>query len=642
MCGICGIAVPEGTPSLEVIRGMCDTIRHRGPDGEGVYVDQGIGLGMRRLAVIDLLTGQQPMFNETGSILVVFNGEIYNYQELKHELEQKGHHFLTTCDTEVLPHLYEEYGLDFPSKLNGIFAVALWDRDLKRLVLTRDRLGIKPLFYSIKGGALYFGSEVKCILAAGGSERELDLTGLDQFLTFEYTASPWTFFADVKKLKPGSWLTWRAGDVRQNTYWGLSEVSEQAKLSDDEWSNKLREVLDRAVQRQMISDVPLGSFLSGGIDSSILVSAMSRSSSRPVQTFSIGFANESYNELHYAREVARHCETDHHETILEPKYLDMVDEVIDHMDQPIGDFSVFPTLLVSKVARAKVTVVLSGDGGDELFAGYDSYVADRFAQSSLDLLPARLKEQILSWSRHLPVTQAKKGFWNKLRRFLEGGCLPTEWQHLRWMTFLSPEQKKQLYTSEVSRCLSGQQERLIREYLDGRSTDRLQKQLFCDTRFYLCENILTKVDLMSMATSLEARVPYLDNEVVDLVARMPSDLKLRGKERKYILKKAYRSYLPPGILRREKQGFSIPIKSWLNKEWNGLMHDVLNQRDVSQGGIFNWDTVSQWMRDHETGKANHSHILWALMVFHLWKQRFLRSTPVQTANFQVVSEASFT
>jgi len=625
MCGICGIASSIAPPSRELIRRMCDAIVHRGPDGEGFYFDACIGMGMRRLAVIDLVTGDQPMSNETGSVQVVFNGEIYNYRELRRQLEQRGHRFRTSSDTEVIPHLYEQYGLDFPSRLNGIFAIGLWDAELRRLLVVRDRLGVKPLFYAVNHQCFYFGSEIKCILAANGSDLNIDLEGVDQFLTLEYTASPSTLLSDVKKLPAGSWLTWKDGKTQEGVFWRLPDSQSDPGWSDEQWARGLREVLDDAVKRQMVSDVPLGAFLSGGVDSSILVSAMSRASNRPVRTFSIGFAEQSYNELHYARQAAQRCQTDHTEVILRPDYLNMVEEVVYHMDQPIGDFSVFPTLLVSKAARENVTVALSGDGGDELFSGYDAYIADRLAQRTVDRFPSFTKTALRFVANRLPLSAKKKGWCNGLRRFFEGACQPVEWQHMRWMTFLSTAQRKELYSPDV--CLKASQaaERAIIQYLDNPGSDRLQRQLYADTRFYLVENILCKVDMMSMAASLETRVPYLDNEVVDFVLRMPSRLKWRGGQRKYILKRAYSQDLPRDILARRKQGFSIPLKSWLRREWNGLMHDVLEERRIRRDGLFNWRAVQRLVHEHESGRANHSHILWGLMVFHMWKRRFVES-----------------
>lgn len=627
MCGICGIGTHGTVPDRALVERMTRTIVHRGPDGEGIHTGRGVGLGMRRLAIIDLVTGDQPMSNETGEIQVVFNGEIYNHLELRQELEAKGHRFRTRSDTEVIPHLYETYGLDCASRLNGIFAIALWDARLERLVLLRDRVGVKPLFYCVRDGTLFFGSEVKCLLAAGASERRLDLAALDRFLTFEYTAGAETLFADVRKLPPASWLTWTRGELRTGAYWRIPQRDRSLDGPDAAWAERLRHVMDLAVKRQMISDVPLGAFLSGGIDSSIVVSAMSRASERPVRTFSIGFANQTYNELPFAAAMARHCGTEHQERILAPEYLGMVDEVIEHLDQPIADFSVFPTLLVSRVARERVTVVLSGDGGDELFAGYDAYVADRAAARTLDRLPGTLRHALGVAAGALPETAAKKGLLNSFRRFLEGAVLPPAWQHMRWMTFLTPEQRRQLYRPDVYRAMSDSAAATIASYLGNVGDDRLQRQLFCDLLFYLPEDILVKVDHMGMAASIENRVPFLDNEVVDLAVQMPSRLKWRGRTRKYILKQAYADALPPAILDREKQGFSIPLKTWLNQEWNELLHDTLDEATLRRDGLFEPATVRRWIAEHEAGGANHSHILWALMVFQLWKRRWLSAAP---------------
>jgi asparagine synthase (glutamine-hydrolysing) len=624
MCGICGIAGTTEMPLESVIRKMCNTIVHRGPDGEGIYTAPGVGLGMRRLAIIDLLTGDQPMSNETGSVQVVLNGEIYNFRELRHNLMQKGHIFKTCSDTEVIPHLYAEFGIGFVEQLNGMFAIALWDQGKRRLLLIRDRVGIKPLFYSVKGDTLFFGSEIKCILAANGSDRTVDLRALDQFLTFEYSASPRTLFSDVRKLPPGGWLTWDRGKLREGRYWQFQDNKQQElDLTDNQWAERLKDILDSAVKRQMVSDVPIGCFLSGGIDSSIITSAMHRSSKETPKTFSIGFSDKTYNELKFARIMAKHCKTDHYEKLLNPDYLSLVEKIIFHMDQPIGDFSVFPTYLVSKIAREKVTVILSGDGGDELFAGYDTYVADRVARWTVDLLPNKAHALVPCLANYIPVTRAKKGLFNRLRFFLECAGLPPGWQHLRWMVFLTPDKKRELYREDMYEEVAHQTEEIVFEYLDGCDQDRLQQQLFCDARFYLAENILPKVDLMSMATSLETRVPYLDNEVVSFVNAMPSRLKWKGFRRKHVLKQAYSSELPSAIQARRKEGFSIPLKNWLQTTWNPLLHDLLSEHRLSRDGLLNPKTVSRWIRQHENNQAHHSHSLWSLMVFQLWKDRWM-------------------
>ena len=625
MCGIAGVATRGSTqPSRDLLRSMCEAMRHRGPDGEGIHVAPGIGLGMRRLAVIDLETGEQPVTSESGGIQAVFNGEIYNYRELRAELIAKGCILRGTGDSEVIPHLYAEYGVAFLSRLNGMFAIALWDSTARRLLLARDRVGIKPLFYSQHRGNLYFASEVKCLLAAGGTSRQLDPIGVDQLLTFEYTTTPTTLFRDVRKLAPGSWLSWHDGTLRQGAFWTLPDAGTPPLVAPiPEIAERLRHTLTQAVRRQLVSDVPLGAFLSGGIDSSILVAAMSEVSATAPLTFSVGFGDASYSELHFAQQVAKHCGTRHHEEVLTPDYLALLPEVVSQLDQPIADFSVFPTLLVARMARAHVTVALGGDGGDELFAGYDAYQADRVSSRLLDWLPRPMRAHIERLARLVPLGSGKRGVGNQVRRFLEGAALPESWQHLRWMIFLQEQSRVRLYTPEFRAHISEQTGDLVRAMLDeALAMDRLAGQMRCDLRFYLAENILPKVDAMSMASSLEARVPYLDNEVLDLALAIPSELKLRRGVRKWILRQAFAGRLPPQILRRGKEGFSMPMKNWLNQQWNPLMHELLSAGSLAGDGLFDARYVARLMREHEERTHNHSHLLWALMVFQLWRDRF--------------------
>ena len=635
MCGIAGIATKGATPARELIARMCDVIRHRGPDGEGIHVSPGVGLGMRRLAVLDLVTGEQPVTSRSGSIQAVFNGEIYNYVELRRELEGKGYALRGTGDSEVIPHLYEEYGIEFVTRLNGMFAIALWDSRCRRLLLLRDRLGIKPLYYSVRNGNLYFGSEVKCLLSAGGSAGRIDPRGVDQLLTFECTATPSTLFEDVKKLPPGSWLTWHDGKVCTGRFWSPDDTVETLRSSPEEIAERLRDTFTRAVKRQLASDVPLGAFLSGGIDSSIMVAAMSEASTRAPLTFSVGFGESSYSELQHARVVAQHCGTQHHEEILTPDFLSLLPDVIGQLDQPIADFSVFPTLLVSRMARAHVTVALGGDGADELFAGYDTYEADRYAALAVDWMPRPLRANIERAARLLPLSAGKRGIGNQVRRFLEGASLPAEWQHMRWMVALGDAARAGLYRDSFRDTVAGNVVDVIRAAFEPRGRDALADQMRCDLKLYLPDNILAKIDSMSMATSLEARVPYLDNEVVDLALSIPSRLKLRGGVRKWILKKAFAARLPAAILQRGKEGFSMPMKNWLSGEWNSLMHELLCRENLARDGFFASSHVETLMREHETRRRNHSHLLWALMVFQLWRDRFATQSVSEPEREQV-------
>jgi len=543
-----------------------------------------------------------------------------------------------TGDSEVIPHLYDEYGPEFVARLNGMFAIALWDSARRKLLLFRDRMGIKPLFYSLHHGILYFGSEVKCILAAGGSERRMNPRGIDQLLTFEFTAAPTTLFTDVHKLPPGTCLTWSEDSAssgrfshRVTPFWSLDDPVEPLQAPVEEIAERLRFAVTEAVRRQLASDVPLGAFLSGGIDSSIMVAAMCETSQRTPLTFSVGFGEASYNELRYARTVAEHCGTRHHEEILSPDFLSLLPEVIGQLDQPIADFSVFPTLLVSRMARAHVTVALGGDGADELFAGYDTYEAERYAARTLDWMPVAMRANLERAARLLPLNSGKRGFGNQLRRFLEGASLPARWQHMRWMVAQRESDRGHLYRepfrAEVAGGGSGSGAfAVIEEALRTHSFDPLDDQMRCDLKLYLPDNILTKIDAMSMLDSLEARVPYLDNEVVALALAIPSRLKLKGGVRKWILKKAFAGQLPDSILQRGKEGFSMPMKNWLQGEWNGLMHELLCAENLARDGLFDARYVDRLMQEHESHARNHSHILWALMVFQLWRDRF--ATPL--------------
>jgi asparagine synthase (glutamine-hydrolysing) len=469
---------------------------------------------------------------------------------------------------------------------------------------------------------------VKCILAADASTREMNPTGVDQLLTFEDTASPVTLFSDVHKLPPGTWLTWTDGEVRKGTYWAPPAEIAPFKGTVPELAEQLRSTVTQAVRGQLVSDVPLGAFLSGGIDSSILVAAMSEVSPNPPMTFSVGFSDTTYNELQYADEVARHCHTRHHREVLTPNYLSMLPEVVKQLDQPLADFSVFPTLLVSRMARAHVTVALGGDGGDELFGGYDTYLADHYASSSIDWLPRPVRAGIERAARLMPLGKGKRGVANQLRRFLEGAALPARWQHMRWAMFLSNDARARLYKPAFRAIVGEQSGQLVSSLFAGKG-GRLAQQIRCDMRLYLPENILPKVDMMSMATSLEARVPYLDNEVIDLALSIPAHLKVRGGVRKWILKKAFEGRLPPQILSRGKEGFSMPMKNWLNGEWNPLMHELLSKSNLAWEGIFDARYIASLMRQHEAGTRNHSHTLWALMVYHLWRDHYARRAPIR-------------
>ena len=625
MCGICGV-VNAGNDSLidkGILHQMCQTIYHRGPDDDGYYFDQQAGLGMRRLSIIDLVSGDQPVSNEDETLWVVFNGEIYNYKSLHADFVGKGHRFKTKSDTEVIVHAYEEYGERCPEYFNGMFAFALWDVPRRRLLLARDHVGIKPLYYWIGQDRLIFGSELKSVIAHPGVPREIDLVALDQFLTLEYIPTPRTIFKGVYKLPPGYRLVYQEGNVHIEQYWDIpdKDVPGDEKIIEE----MLIELIDDSVRMQLMSDVPLGAFLSGGIDSSTVVASMSKSSNSSVKTFSIGFDDATYNELPYARAIASRFRTDHTEEILEPDIADLAERLVRHLDEPFGDFSIFPTYLVSEVARKEVKVVLSGDGGDELFGGYDTYVAqqmDRYYR----YLPASLRQGLIpTLMGKVPPRPEKKGLINKTKRFVEGAALPSSLQHTRWMLFMTAEDKSYLYQPDVSACLDGTSTASVLEGHFDRKTgfDPLAQQQYVDIKTYLVDDILTKVDRMSMAVSLETRVPLLDYRIVELAVNLPPQMKLYRGETKRILKQAMAGRLPHEVLNKPKQGFSIPLKNWLRDPLKPMMMDLLSPEKVQQRGYFNPECVSRWVSEHMNGTMNHSHRLWALMVFELWNEQVM-------------------
>lgn len=625
MCGICGVLNFGMNESVnkETLKRMCAVMSHRGPDDEGFFVEENAGLGMRRLSIIDLSTGHQPISNEDGTVWIVFNGEIYNHLTLREELQDKGHKFSTNTDTEAIVHAYEEYGEDCVSRLRGMFAFAIWDRSKKKLFIGRDRLGIKPLYYYVDDKRFIFGSELKVILQYPEVPKDLDFEALDNFLTFEYIPAPLTIFKGVKKLPQAHTLSIEKGQISINEYWKLH--FKEIRRTEEEVCDELYSILKEAVKMRLMSDVPLGAFLSGGIDSSTVVGLMSEVMDRPVKTFSIGFDDPSYNELHYARVVAKHFGTDHTELVIKPDIVDWVDRLIKYLDEPFGDFSIFPTFLVSELARRHVTVTLSGDGGDELFAGYEYYIADKI-ENHYRKLPSIFREKLIpSIIASIPPSPQKKGLINKIKRFVEGTLHPQRLRHFRWAKFFSEGEKLLLYSEGVKRELDGVDTYLpfTKHFISSNGADYLGQELYADIKTYLCDDILVKVDRMSMANSLEARVPFLDHKFVEFVATVPSSMKLNGFRSKYILKKAMERLLPREILYRDKQGFSIPIKNWLMNELRPLMENALSPEKIKREGLFNHKYVDSLKAEHLNGVENHSHRLWALMVFEIWRDLYL-------------------
>ncbi|HIM14854.1 MAG TPA: asparagine synthase (glutamine-hydrolyzing) [Acidobacteria bacterium] len=630
MCGIAGIVERDQRKpiSSERLLKMVRVLTHRGPDDEGYVGLPGVGLGMRRLAIVDVDGGHQPFKSEDGEIHLVANGEIYNHLELRKMLIAHGHCFRSESDIEVLVHAYEQWGTSFLERVHGMFAVALWDGRQRIFFAARDRAGEKPLYYAATNSTLIFASEIKGILASGMVERDVDLEALDQFLTYEYVITPRTIFSKIRRLPAAHYLVYRDGQLETCRYWDAAAVAPR-HWKEDEAAEAVREVFAKAVSRQMMSDVPLGAFLSGGIDSSAVVAMMVEASGgdgSAVNTFSMGFADGSYNELPYARTVASRFKTTHREGTVEPDLRELFDQLIVHLDEPFADVSLFPTYMVSKMARQHVTVALSGDGGDEIFGGYDTYAADQLARRLATVLPKGAVSMLAGLVGLLPASERKKGLLNKVKRFVQGiADEPEDIAHYRWMAFLPVAAKQALYTPELQTSLfQSDVYRPIRESLGSAGTDDLlHRQLYADLCVYLADDILVKVDRMSMATSLETRAPFLDVNLMELAYSIPSELKIRNGERKYILKQALRDVLPTGILRRPKEGFSIPMKNWLRGDLAPIMRDLLAPERIGQRGWFSPVAVTRLIDSHLSGRDNHAHVLFSLMVLERWAESVL-------------------
>lgn len=625
MCGIAGfISKEKDTPNAgreSLLDRMCKTITHRGPDEQGTLVKDAASLGMRRLSIIDLKSGQQPIFDCTGTLAIVFNGEIYNYRELKKDLEARGHAFKTNSDTETIVHAYEEYGAKCVEHLRGMFAFAIYDFHHETLFVARDRVGKKPLYYALtERGNFVFGSELKVLIEHGEIEKQVDLAALDAFLTFGYVPEEFCIFKGVRKLPPAHYLTFENNSIETKKYWDFEYGKIAAVKSEAEYVENLRELLSEAVKIRLISEVPLGAFLSGGVDSSAIVGLMSRITDAPVKTFSIGFNEDTFNELKYARLAAKHFETDHHEFIVTPDLVETIDDLVWHFDEPFADSSALPTFMVSKMARDYVTVVLSGDGGDELFAGYTRYVIDS-QRSGLSRVPRVLRENLLRpLSENLPHDFAGKNF-------LYNASLDPIHRYIDSISHFNRMRKKALYSDELALKLNGSFDRGAKNYeqiasrvASGSAIDSL---LYLDSKTYLPSDILTKVDRMSMAASLEARVPLLDHKLIDYVMQIPAELKLKNLSTKYIFKKALEGIVPSEILHREKQGFGVPIADWINAQLRDRIHGTLTEKRTLERGYFNPKYVKILLDEHVKKRRDHSSALWILWMLELWHRRYI-------------------
>ncbi|MBK8147754.1 MAG: asparagine synthase (glutamine-hydrolyzing) [Acidobacteria bacterium] len=623
MCGIAGFISKDAAETAgreRLLDAMCRVITHRGPDEQGTIVKDRAALGMRRLSIIDLKSGQQPIFDCSGNLAIVFNGEIYNYRDLKKDLEARGHKFKTHSDTETIVHAYEEFGADCVKFLRGMFAFAIYDFRDESLFIARDRVGKKPLFYSLmRNGDLVFGSELKSLLEFG-IDREIDYAALDSYLTFGYVPEEFCIFKGVRKLLPGHFLKFQNGSVTTNQYWDFDYSGTDDAKTEAEYVELVRDKLREAVRIRLVSEVPLGAFLSGGVDSSSIVALMSEFSETPVKTFSIGFNEDTFSELKFARVAAKRFETEHHEFIVTPDLVEVVDQLVWHFDEPFADSSALPTFMVSKMAREFVTVVLTGDGGDELFAGYTRYAIDK-RRSGLEKLPASVRRSLLR-----PLSEALPA-GAKGRNFLYNTSLDAVDRYIDSVSHFGKLKKASLYSSSMRANLDGRDggaDAIFRDHASkpssGDPTDRL---LYLDGKTYLPSDILTKVDRMSMAASLEARAPLLDHELIELVQKIPAGLKLKGLETKYIFKKAMEGIVPDEILYREKQGFGVPINEWINAELKNRIREDLRARKTVERGYFEAKYIETLLDEHERGRRDHSHSLWILWMLELWHRRYV-------------------
>lgn len=636
MCGIAGWINLENKLSQNhseaVLHSMCERMKHRGPDSEGLWTDETVALGMRRLSVIDLHTGEQPVYSEDKSIVVMMNGELYNYREVRAELEKRGHKFVTSSDTEILPHLYEEYGDAMLEHINGMFAFALWDKRKKKLLIARDKFGEKPLYYGVFDGKLIFASELKVLLANPSVKGEINLNSLRQFLSFDYVPAPNSIFQGISKLPAAHFLSVENGEIKTRRYWNLTwqktarEQGRNGNAAFEKSAEELRELLADAVRMRLVADVPLGILLSGGIDSSTVAAFATQFSTEKVKTFSIGFEEDSFDESKYARQVAKHLDTEHYEDILSvEKAADLISEIGLWLDEPMSDSSLIPTFLLSRFVRKYVTVALGGDGGDEIFAGYPMYFAHKVAKA-YNTVPSFLRNGLIEpVVNSLPVSTKNMSFDYKAKRFVRASKYDLVTRHHSWFGSFSIDEQSKLLSKDVLAQTSNDIYKGAKDLLEICDAENdIEKMQFLDINFYMAEDILTKVDRASMAVSLETRAPFLDPRVAQFAAQLPIEYKLKGNKGKYILKKAVEPLLPKEILQRPKKGFGIPIADWLKGRLNPLMHEILDAKRVKEQGLFDADFVQKLIKEHETNAASHHKQLWTLLVFQLWQENFLR------------------
>ncbi|HKV60695.1 MAG TPA: asparagine synthase (glutamine-hydrolyzing) [Candidatus Acidoferrum sp.] len=639
MCGICGFYDYKLLEQADesVLAGMLQVIHHRGPDDSGIHVDRELAIGMRRLSIIDVGGGKQPIGNEDGSVLTVFNGEIYNFQSLRDRLQSRGHIFKTASDTEVIPHLYEDEGENCLQHLRGMFGLAVWDSTRRRLFLARDRLGIKPLYFADVKGRLIFASEIKAILQHPAIQVGLNREALSNYLSLKYVPAPQTMFEGIHALPPGCCLSCDAAGVRIRRYWDLSFArTNRDNLREEVYAEQLAAQLRESVKLHLVSDVPFGAFLSGGLDSSTIVALMSEFMDEPVKTYSVGFYGgpEIFTELPYARMVAKKFQTHHHEVLIGPGDLvNRLETVVWHLDQPVADEASLANYMVADLASRDVKMVLTGEGGDELFAGYARYAGERLSPL-FNRLPRSSKTLALTACARIP----------KLRRqklALYALCQSEEvTRFLNWFPLFNSELKQELLSREFRASWDGQDARAVFAENLARTDARepLNRMLYLDTKLWLPDDLLARGDKTSMAASLEARVPLLDHKLVEFAATLPPNLKLRALARKYLLKKVSRAWLPPEIIDRKKKGFPVPFSLWFRKQANQFLRDALAPETVRRRGLFNPAVVERLLSEHERGFANHGSLLYGLLVFELWQRQFMDSQVRVTRAAQAVAD----
>ncbi len=626
MCGITGFINANGAATdRALLEAMNLAIIHRGPDEDGFYIDQNVALAMRRLSIIDLASGQQPIYNTDRTKAIVFNGEIYNYQSLRDDLIARGHKFYTKSDTEVVIHLYDEYGVDCLQHLRGMFALAIWDTVDKSLFLARDRVGKKPILYSYQpNGDLVFGSEFTAVLKHPSVSREVDNEAIDSYFSYLCVPAPQTAFKAIRKLEPGHWLKWKDGQIETKRYW-LPDFSHKIKISEEEAIEETTRILRESTRLRMISEVPLGAFLSGGVDSSAVVALMAQESSTPVKTFSIGFEEEDFSELKYARRVAEHVGAEYHEFVVRPNALDVLPTLVEHYGEPYADSSAIPTYYVSKETRKHVTVALNGDGGDESFAGYERYMAMEVADLYRSI-PRPLRKLFIEGPINLlPTSELKKTRIRDVQRFFTSANEERKERYFRWMSTFKPALKPGLYTSEFAASVAGQNASdVIDQWFDrANGSGILDATLLTDQMTYLPNDLLVKVDIASMANSLEARSPFLDHKLIEFAASLPESLKMNKFRTKSLLKKVAARLVPPEVVYRRKMGFGVPVGRWFRGEMKDFVRGVLLSERSLKRGIIKPEMMQKYVDEHTEGRFDHAFQIWTLLMLELWFQRFI-------------------